>query len=66
MKIKNYAKRVWDDCISMEIKSQPFIYMIVSGTILSLMFSPIVGIPLGMMIGSSKYQKNNIQQKDFK
>lgn len=57
MNIKQYCKRVIDDCMNTNIKSKPFINGLVSAILISLVFSPFIGIPLGMMITSHYVQK---------
>jgi len=57
MNIKQYCKRVIDDCMNTNIKSKPFINGLVSAILISLVFSPFIGIPLGMMIISHYVQK---------
>lgn len=57
MNIIEYSKRVFNDCLNMNVKSKSFRKMIIWGVIISLVFTPILGIPLGMMIGSIQYQK---------
>jgi len=60
--LKQYVKRVWNDCINLEIKSPIFIKGIISATILSLITTPFIGVPLGMMITSHFVQKSNNKQ----
>lgn len=57
MNIKQYCKRVIEDCMNSDIKSKPFINGLVSAILISLVFSPFIGILLGMMITSHYVQK---------
>lgn len=57
MNIKQYCKRVINDCMTLDVKSKPFINGLISAILMSLMFSPFIGIPVGMMIASHYAQK---------
>jgi len=56
MNIKEYVKRVFNDMASLEINSQNFWLMIGLSFFLSLITTPIVGIPLSAMIISQRIQ----------
>lgn len=52
MKFKNYIMRVKEDILDMRIGSKSFFIMIISMVILSMIFTPLIGIPAGLVIGS--------------
>ncbi|WP_275114983.1 VraH family peptide resistance protein [Staphylococcus succinus] len=44
--------------MNMEVKSKSFVIMIVSIIILSIVFTPFIGVPAGFIIGSYSYSKH--------
>ena len=60
MNIKQYCKRVIDDCLNLEVKSKPFMIGLITAGLTSLIFSPFIGIPLGMMTASYCVQKKKL------
>ena len=63
--IKEYVIRVWKDCTELKVKSKPFKAGVVVGILVSLAFTPIIGIPLGMMTASHYAQKNKKSKIDY-
>ncbi|MEJ7440336.1 VraH family protein [Staphylococcus hominis] len=51
MKIKDFLANFKDNLLNMKIKSKSFILMILATIILSMIFTPIIGIPVGLAIG---------------
>ena len=57
MKFKNYIMRVRENILNMRVGSKSFFIMIIAMVILSMIFTPFVGIPAGLVIGSYIYSK---------
>ena len=57
MKFKNYIMRVKENILNMRVGSKSFFIMIIAMVILSMIFTPFVGIPAGLVIGSYIYSK---------
>ena len=57
MKFKNYIMRVKENILDMRVGSKSFFIMIIAMVILSMIFTPFVGIPAGLVIGSYIYSK---------
>lgn len=57
MNFKAYVKRVIDDVMNMQVKSKPFLGMVLAILILSSFMTPLLGIPLGAMFGSYLVRK---------
>lgn len=51
MKIRDYISQVKENVLNMEVKSKSFVIMIVSIIILSIVFTPFIGVPAGFIIG---------------
>ncbi|PKI21275.1 hypothetical protein CW746_07830 [Staphylococcus succinus] len=58
MKIRDYISQVKENVLNMEVKSKSFVIMIVSIIILSIVFTPFIGVPAGFIIGSYSYSKH--------
>ncbi|PTE80390.1 hypothetical protein BUZ77_11690 [Staphylococcus saprophyticus] len=57
MNFKNYIMRVKENILDMKVGSKSFFIMIIAMVILSMIFTPFVGIPAGLVIGSYIYSK---------
>lgn len=57
MKFKNYIMGVKENILDMRVGSKSFFIMIISMVILSMIFTPFIGIPAGLVIGSYIYSK---------
>ncbi|MBI5974952.1 VraH family peptide resistance protein [Staphylococcus canis] len=58
MDIRNYIMNVKENILNMKIGSKSFFIMIISMIILSMIFTPFIGIPVGLLIGSYSYSKS--------
>lgn len=54
MKVRDYFERVKENLLDMKIGSKSFVIMIVSMVLLSMIFTPFIGIPV---IGSYAYER---------
>ncbi|AVP35951.1 hypothetical protein DOS77_00770 [Staphylococcus felis] len=57
MKFKNYIMNVKENVLNMKVGSKSFFIMIIAMIILSMIFTPFIGIPAGLIIGSYIYSK---------
>ncbi|SUM64228.1 VraH family peptide resistance protein [Staphylococcus hominis] len=57
MNIKNYINRIKDNILDMNVKSKQFLLMIVAMIILSMIFTPFIGIPVGLILGAYLNEK---------
>ncbi|MDF0133108.1 VraH family protein [Staphylococcus pseudintermedius] len=57
MKVRDYFERVKENLLDMKIGSKSFVIMIVSMVLLSMIFTPFIGILAGAVIGSYAYER---------
>lgn len=57
MSLKNYINKVKENVMNMKVGSKSFFIMISSIIILSMIFTPFIGVPAGLFIGSYTYSK---------
>ncbi|WP_141714365.1 VraH family peptide resistance protein [Staphylococcus equorum] len=58
MKVKNYILQVKENLLDMKIGSKSFVIMLIAIIMLSMIFTPFIGIPSGLIIGSYMYSKD--------
>ena len=52
MSIKEYIQQTKENLLKMELKSKSFVIMVISIILVSMIFTPFIGIPAGLFIGS--------------
>ncbi|CAD7360777.1 MULTISPECIES: VraH family peptide resistance protein [Staphylococcus] len=58
MKVKEFLESFKNNLLNMKIKSKSFFLMIIAMIILSMIFTPFIGIPAGLVIGVYTFEND--------